>query len=128
RSRNQDRVAELVRAEMPGRQLVTRAIESTVVGEGAEQLVVTRAALVNTGENRVDDTERALGLDTLGGNTSTRAGNTIEMSRVFERADDSRADGDDAPASHAGGRNRPCGACWNLVGFLERQSLIQLGV
>ena len=120
----QNRVTEFMRPVSACRHLVVCRRERAVVGKRAEQLVMTRAPLVDAGENRIDDAERSARPYALRSNAGTRPDDPALSLRallsswsirravvsswciprvvasswssgVLERANDGRADGDD---------------------------------
>ena len=73
------------------------AVERGVVGEGAQQLEMAFARLVHAGEDRVDDAQRRVVLDAPVRDAVAGA-HALVIGGGLERADDRRADRDDALA------------------------------
>src|SRR5438128_3198876 len=115
------RIAEFVRLIAARMQGFTGTAEGGVVGEGAQELVVTGGGLVGAGEDDIDDAEPGCGAYAIGRQALAGAHLAVAPRSMFEGADDGGADGDNAaaPASRA----RQCAGRYgrNAVGLVQGQ-------
>ena len=89
---DQQRIAQLVGAvaSLAGRG--ANAVEQAVGGEGAEELVVTFAGLVDAGEDGVDNAKRRAARDASAGDPRSRPHGSAGVRSRFERPDNARPD------------------------------------
>jgi hypothetical protein len=59
------------------------ASKRRVISKGAQQLVVARASLVRSGNDRIDDAKERICTDALGGDTGACVDRSIDQGAVF---------------------------------------------
>jgi len=72
--------------------------QRVVARKRAQQLIMARRRLVHAGDDRIDDPQSGRRCDMAGRHAVARSHVSAALRRVLERADDRRADRDDAPA------------------------------
>ena len=95
-----------------------------IVGEGAQQLVVAVAGLMNAADNGVDDAELGVGAEPLVGNAGA-GGQAATGSGVLQSAGHRGAESDDTAALRHGLSYRAYRRLRNPVGLVERQPAVE---
>ena len=93
---DQQRIAELVGAIESLAGCGANAVEQAVGGEGAQELVVAFAGLVDAGENRIDDAKRRAPRDASAGQARSRPHGSADGRSRFEGPYNARPDRYDA--------------------------------
>ena len=96
---DQDRISEFMCSIVAGLQLEACLLERRVISECAKQFVVARSGLVGTGKNHIDNSERGRMSDSLSRQPFAPTHRTARAGRMFECADDSGTDRDNAAAA-----------------------------
>src|SRR5882672_12863258 len=109
-------------------QFVTRMAKRVIADERAEHLVMARARLMGSREDRINCKKFTRRSNALRRNVRPAGDAPTPGRRVLKRTHDGGADGDNAPAIRFGGANGTRGRSGNEVRFVERQMSIKFSV
>src|SRR5882724_3686635 len=125
---NENGIAEFVGTIVVEVQFPVQATKSCVVHEGAHQMVMAGAGFVRAGENCINHAQWGVGADPVRCQSKSWPHETIELSRMFQRPHNRRANRDNTPASHPSMTDRQGSGWGNVVWFVKRQKRIQLAI
>jgi hypothetical protein len=125
---DEDRVAELVRAIFVLLRLRRHPDQCIVLLKRAEEFVVARARLVHAGQNPVDNEKPRVGSDASRRDAGSRPDTARATCRVLQRANDGRANRQDAAAALPGPIDERSGCWWDHVRLVEWQPLIKFRI
>src|SRR5688572_16405478 len=94
-----NRIAELVCAVVAGVELIVHPGESLVIGEGAQQFVVTGATFLSAGEDSVHYAKPGAGANPLRRQAFPGPYGTVNCGRVLQRPYHRRTNRDDTSPS-----------------------------
>src|SRR5215208_2693325 len=125
---DQHRIAKLVGAVTVLDKGCGGALQHRIVSEGAKELEMAFAGLVHPGENCIHDAQPSFTSDASARKAIPRTYAAVGLRGGFQRSDNGRPDGDDAPTRHDRLPDRRCRPLGNAIGLVERESLVENGI
>src|SRR5262245_34721064 len=122
---NKHGIAKFVTTIISRGESVGYALEQFVVREGAQQLEMAIARLVNAGHNRIDDAQIGSFADPSAGHAAAVTNAAVAIGGGFESADHARSDGKDSSPGRFRATDRDSGRLRDAIGLIEGEPQVE---